>query len=249
MDYDEIRSNVSKNLVTLRKTHGLTQAQFGEMFAFSDKTISKWESGASIPDVATLVQIASKFNVSLDELVKNEPLQEEEPTSKVKFRFSVFQRVMILVLTIALGWALSGLAYIFVQEVFHKNLWPVFLWAIPFSSVCVGYANIKYFKNIFIKIATESVTIWSVLIACYYSFMKFNITFMPIFFLGIPLEIIAILNAMVIFWKEKENTPKKDEKVQNEIKNDESNTKNDKDEQSENIEIGKNKNTSIEKEV
>lgn len=205
MDYDEIRSNVSKNLTILRKAHGLTQAQFGEMFAFSDKTISKWESGASIPDVATLAQIASKFNVTLDELVKSEPIQEEETTvAKTKFNFSVFQRVVILVLSIAIFWAVAGLTYIFIQEVFHKNLWPIFLWAIPLSSICVEFTNKRYFKNVFIKIATESVTIWSVLIAFYYSFMKFDISFMPIFFLGIPLEIIAILNAMLIFWKEKD---------------------------------------------
>lgn len=205
MDYDEIRSNVSKNLMILRKAHGLTQAQFGEMFAFSDKTISKWESRASIPDVATLVQIASKFNVTLDELVKSEPIQKEEITvQKTKFNFSVFQRVVILVLSIAIFWAVAGLTYIFTQEVFHKNLWPIFLWAIPLSSICVEFTNKRYFKNVFIKIATESVTIWSVLIAFYYSFMKFDISFMPIFFLGIPLEIIAILNAMLIFWKEKD---------------------------------------------
>lgn len=205
MDYDEIRSNVSKNLTILRKAHGLTQAQFGEMFAFSDKTISKWESGASIPDVATLVQIASKFNVSLDELVKSDPIQEEDETAvKAKFNFSVFQRVIILVLTIAIIWAVAGLAYIFTQEVFHKNLWPIFLWAIPLSSLCVEFTNKRYFRNVFIRIATESVMIWSVLIAFYYSFMKFNISFMPIFFLGIPLEIIVILNAMLVFWKGKD---------------------------------------------
>ena len=62
MDYDEIRTNVSKNLIILRKRAGMTQVEFGEKFSFSDKTISKWESGLSIPDVATLQLIATVIN-------------------------------------------------------------------------------------------------------------------------------------------------------------------------------------------
>ena len=70
MDYDEIRTNVSKNLIILRKRAGMTQVEFGEKFSFSDKTISKWESDTNEPDIATLKELAKFYGCSFDYLLK-----------------------------------------------------------------------------------------------------------------------------------------------------------------------------------
>ncbi|GFN32522.1 helix-turn-helix domain-containing protein [Paenibacillus xylaniclasticus] len=53
----------------LRNLNGLTQAQLGEFLYADNSTISKWESGASEPNLEQLVSIATKLNVSIDWLL------------------------------------------------------------------------------------------------------------------------------------------------------------------------------------
>lgn len=54
---------------TLRKEKGLTQEQMAEDFYVSGKTVSRWETGAILPDLMTLQSIADYFQVSLQELI------------------------------------------------------------------------------------------------------------------------------------------------------------------------------------
>jgi len=49
---------------------GLTQQELAEMFHYSDKAVSKWERGESIPDVGVLKQIADRFGVTVDSLLR-----------------------------------------------------------------------------------------------------------------------------------------------------------------------------------
>lgn len=206
MDYEEIRTNVSTNLAELRKTRGLTQAQFGERFSFSDKTISKWESGISIPDVATLCQIADEFHVSIDELVKSHDIIKDQEKDGKGFKYSLtkLQHIAVLFFVVVLFWACALVLYIFGNDIFNVSLWPIFLWAIPCSSISIIYYNSRYLDNNFIlKIIMDTITIWSTLIAVYYSFFVYNIAFRPVFFLGIPLEIIVLLMAYIKAWRGK----------------------------------------------
>lgn len=56
----------------LRKKAGLTQIEFAEKLNVDQSTISKWEQDKAIPDIQTLVQLASFFNVSVDYLMGRE---------------------------------------------------------------------------------------------------------------------------------------------------------------------------------
>ena len=201
MDYDEIRTNVSKNLIILRKRAGMTQVEFGERFSFSDKTISKWESGLSIPDVATLELIALEFNTTIDTLIKSDGLEQQADIPKNKtFNYNTFQKSCILLLLLALVWSIAGLGYVFISEVFKRKLWPIFLWAIPISSIIVSKFNKATLNSFIVKIASYSITNWGILIASYYSFLMYNISFTPIFFLGIPIQLLVILSVITTKW-------------------------------------------------
>jgi len=59
---------ISKNIASLRKQKGWTQKQLADKIAYSDKVVSKWERGESLPDVATLLEIAKLFDMTLDEI-------------------------------------------------------------------------------------------------------------------------------------------------------------------------------------
>lgn len=63
--YSEI---FAENLHRLRKEMKLTQEQLAAKLCYTEKAVSKWESGSSVPPVETLISLAEIFNVSIDEL-------------------------------------------------------------------------------------------------------------------------------------------------------------------------------------
>ena len=61
-----------KLIAKLRKKKGLTQQQLADKLNFSNKTISKWESGSGSPDISNLLVLAEALDVSVNELLKGE---------------------------------------------------------------------------------------------------------------------------------------------------------------------------------
>jgi len=59
----------SDNLSSLRKIHNLSQEELAERIGVSRQSLSKYETGESIPDIEKCVAIANVLNVSLDDLV------------------------------------------------------------------------------------------------------------------------------------------------------------------------------------
>ncbi len=57
------------NIVYLRKTNGYTQKQLSDLLNYSDKVISKWERGESVPDVSALNKIAHVYKLKIDDLI------------------------------------------------------------------------------------------------------------------------------------------------------------------------------------
>ena len=63
----------------LRKEKGLMQKELAEQLYVSDKAVSKWERGLSIPDVAILVPLAEILGVTVTELLECRRLPKDEP--------------------------------------------------------------------------------------------------------------------------------------------------------------------------
>lgn len=57
------------NLIRLRKYFGLTQEKLAELVGVSRQTVTKWESGESLPDIYICGELARVFGVTLDDLV------------------------------------------------------------------------------------------------------------------------------------------------------------------------------------
>lgn len=70
IEVDNIRTG--KRIAELRKSKGLTQQELAERLNLSNKTISKWETGAGSPDISNLLILAEALNVSVDELLRGE---------------------------------------------------------------------------------------------------------------------------------------------------------------------------------
>ncbi len=72
MERTDGKLNVAKNLIRLRKKHGLTQNQLAARLYVSNKTVSKWECDNGYPEITQLLRIADVFGVSVDELLRDE---------------------------------------------------------------------------------------------------------------------------------------------------------------------------------
>ena len=78
MDYDKI----GRFLVSLRKEKGYTQAKLAEKLYVSEKTISKWEKGKSLPDTNLLPKLCEIFDVTINELLSGEKTADGNQTNE-----------------------------------------------------------------------------------------------------------------------------------------------------------------------
>lgn len=129
---------------------GLTQLQIAERLNLSRKTISGWETGRSYPDIKSLVKLSEIFNISLDDLLKNDHILDyyedqgklSQQTNRVFFITYYFN----LVLTIL------GYIDLFRPAGFHIILVPLAL-LINIFIVMTHYSNWKKFKKVLILIS------------------------------------------------------------------------------------------------
>lgn len=73
---------LAEKIMTLRKKNNWSQEELAEKLNVSRQSVSKWESGASIPDIDRIIAMSSLFGVSTDYLLKDE-LEEEVPCESV----------------------------------------------------------------------------------------------------------------------------------------------------------------------
>ena len=60
---------IGEMLVKLRTAKGLTQDEVAQSLSVSNKTVSKWENSASMPDLPMLMELSQYFGVTTDALL------------------------------------------------------------------------------------------------------------------------------------------------------------------------------------
>ncbi|MEZ3427276.1 MAG: helix-turn-helix domain-containing protein [Lachnospiraceae bacterium] len=70
--------NIGPNLIKNRRRRGITQEALAEYMGVSKASVSKWETGATYPDITLLPQLATFFHISIDELIGYEPQMTKE---------------------------------------------------------------------------------------------------------------------------------------------------------------------------
>lgn len=80
MDQEKIGVFIS----TLRKEQGMTQQQLADAIGVSNKTISKWECGKGMPELALMVPLCNILQISINELLSGEHLLENGYTEKAE---------------------------------------------------------------------------------------------------------------------------------------------------------------------
>lgn len=79
---------IHKNLIYLRRKRGITQEALAEFLGVTKASVSKWETGQSLPDILLLPRIASYFDISIDELMGYQAQLSPDEIRKQYHRFA-----------------------------------------------------------------------------------------------------------------------------------------------------------------
>jgi transcriptional regulator with XRE-family HTH domain len=195
----DIKQIISKNIATLRRQKGLTQLELAERLNYSDKAISKWERGESIPDIVVLKSIADMFEVTVDWLIcdhdNDAPASDvdEEKALAVKAKRRRMHNA-VTAMSVVLTWVLALLVFIIfdASEAIGEARYLVFLYAVV-ASLIVWLVFNSIWHNKRRNYLIASLLMWSVLIAAHVSVLAGGFNLWQIYLLGIPGQLIIVL--------------------------------------------------------
>ena len=200
---NDIKDIFAKNLSELRQASGMTQLELGERLNYSDKTVSKWERGESIPDAGILKQIADVFGVTVDYLLDPEHGADAAPAAVLEENDTVYRRHMTIRRIVLAGvWLLSFVIIVLCWIVTQKFFWLILIWTLPVSFLLSIIFTSLWSRNkgrdnyIFI-----SLFIFSILLAIYLSALKANLWML--FLIMIPVEVLMYFCFKLYFDKKK----------------------------------------------
>lgn len=184
MQTDEatLRKTVAKNIAQYRKAHHDTQLDLATKLNYSDKSVSKWERGESLPDVYILSQIADLYGVSVSALIG-----EIQPPKESKPHYHMF----ILLLSLALTMAVATLLFsMFMICKVDYPAWMFFVYALPVCSIiCIVFTSLWW--GILWQGVSVSALIWTLGLSLYLSFELENVSL--IFLVCAALQVLTLL--------------------------------------------------------
>lgn len=202
----EIKAIIAKNISELRLQNSMTQIELAQKLNYSDKAVSKWERGESVPDIGVLTEIADLFGVPLDYLVREEhtvnytetqiALQQENKARRIK------NRGLITGIAIILVWLIATLVFVIIDMATKTVVahWLCFAYAVPATMIVWLIFNSIWFKRSRNYIII-SLLVWTVLIALFVTFLPFGIYLWQLFYVGIPAQVIIWMWSRLNFRK------------------------------------------------
>ena len=190
---EDLKMIIAGNIGKLRREAEITQTDLAEKLNYTDKAISKWERGESLPDVVTLKRVADYFQVSLDYLVRADHPNEME----VKREYTKRQHRNHFLITIMSGmlvWLIAAFLYAGVDVIAPNHLsqaWMTFVYAVPITVIILLIFN-SIWGNARRNFLIISVLIWTFLVCVYLTALVFFSANWPLMFIiGVPAQIIV----------------------------------------------------------
>ena len=78
------QEKIGKFIAKIRKEKKLTQKQLAEKLGITDRAISKWENSKSMPDLALLKPLCNILDITINELLSGEYINEEKNEEKLE---------------------------------------------------------------------------------------------------------------------------------------------------------------------
>lgn len=201
MDDEKLKYQIGANIAAYRKSRGLTQASLAEKLNYSDKAVSKWERGESVPDVMTLVALARQFGITVDELLQD-PNALPEKTGRVQQAMGqVVEKALkrkadkriILGLSSLLVWSVALFIYVVLASLDISKSWLAFFYAIPADAIVMlslrsAWRDFRWNRFLI------SVIVWGSLLSLYVTLLTvFSLNVWRILLLGIPGQLAVLL--------------------------------------------------------
>lgn len=186
----ELKFIIAKNIQKLRQEKGMTQWELAEKLNYSDKSVSKWERGESLPDIVVLKAVADLFEVTLDYLVEEE--HDGKPVTK-EIRDRNYRRNCYIItgtsifIVVLIATLIFGILFMFFPGTGYP--WLCYAYAVPAALIVWLVFNSIWFnprKNFMIV----SLLVWSLLLALYLTFSMMEYHIIPILLVGIPAQLI-----------------------------------------------------------
>ena len=187
---DKLNKIIAENIAFLRTTNKMTQAELAQKLNYSDKAVSKWERGDSIPDVRVLLNIASIFGVNINYLLEDHGLEELPIIPKKKVNYKV-----VSVMSLVGVWTAALLAFLLCNIITGAYIFDIFVYTLPATIIMLLVFNNLWGErrkvhNFFIISALW----WDILLTLWYVFPPL----VSMLWLGIPVQIIIALGFQII---------------------------------------------------
>lgn len=186
LNENQLKQNVAANLVHYRKLANITQVELAAMLNYSDKAISKWERGESIPDVFVLQRIAKLYKLTVDDLLQPQQLK--------KLPYERVSKIVVAVLCGFFVWLIGAVVFAYLI-VFHpeiSNPWMVFIYCVPLSGMLMFIFGYIWHKRV-LQGVSVSMVIWGLTFSIWLSTKYIIEEFWIILIIVVPLQIIAVL--------------------------------------------------------
>lgn len=187
-------------LRSLRKAKGLTQEDVAARLMLSPKTISRWESGLGLPDISIITDVATLYDVTVDEILKGQRnsknLKEETEKSNDKKVNNILTNKITSKFNIYFYVAIGILSAFLVTEVILGLLVNTILAIVLMALGFIISINLIIFGNIDIKMHYSSVEEPNEVNNAYIHSLKFirvkNLLFYGIVFIAFELNLIYL---------------------------------------------------------
>lgn len=194
MDGEKLKNLIGMNIAAYRKRSGLTQLGLAERLNYSDKAVSKWERGESVPDVITMAQLAEQFGITVGDLLVDPNELPEKPDAVSQAMGKVAEKTLkrkankniILGLSSILVWFVALLVYVILSSVDVPKSWIAFFYAIPVDAI-VMLSLRSAWRDFRWNRALISMIMWGSLLSIYMTLLVLgHFNDWKLFLLGIP---------------------------------------------------------------
>ena len=125
---------IGKFISACRKEKGLTQMQLAEKLNITNRAVSKWETGKSMPDVSLMLDLCDILGINVNELLSGERITMEDyqkraeenlmelQAKKEKVQGELESIMKILIVTFSSFFVLNMVLNYFFPEIYFNNL-------------------------------------------------------------------------------------------------------------------------------
>lgn len=201
MDDEKLKKQIGNNIIAYRKRLQMTQAGLAEKLNYSDKAVSKWERGESVPDVLTLMQIADLFDITVNELLVDPNELPENPGTVERVMGKAVEKTLkrkankriILGLSSILVWFVALLLFVVISSLDVPKSWMAFIYAIPANAIVLLSLRSAW-KDFRWNQGLISAIMWGVILSLHLTLLVFfSLNIWKLFLLGIPGQAAIIL--------------------------------------------------------